>query len=111
MSRTVPVGVDGASESRAAAEWAAREAKLLAKAAEDAELMVLGPRGLSGIGGFLIGSVGMAVIARTETPVVLARSGEQAADEHEKDSAAIASAATHAGPWCSASAPAAPMTR
>lgn len=28
MSRTVTVGLDGSSESRAAAEWAAREAKL-----------------------------------------------------------------------------------
>ncbi|MEU0216301.1 universal stress protein [Streptomyces sp. NPDC006265] len=159
MSRTVTVGLDGSPESRAAAEWAAREAKLrglplklvhvwepvpepiaqasllggetqahwseriareaaeglrlrhpgvdvameqmsgrptdaLAEAAKDAELLVLGSRGLSGIGGFLVGSVGAAVIARTETPVVLVRSGEQAADEHEKDPAGIPSAAT-----------------
>jgi nucleotide-binding universal stress UspA family protein len=159
MSRTVTVGLDGSPESRAAAEWAAREAKLrglplrlvhvwepvpepmaqapilgaetqahwseripreaaeglrlrhpgvdvameqiagrpsdaLAEAAKDAELLVLGSRGLSGIGGFLVGSVGMAVIARTDTPVVLVRSGEQAADEHEKDPAGIPSAAT-----------------
>ncbi|MFD5944997.1 universal stress protein [Streptomyces collinus] len=159
MSRTVTVGLDGSPESRAAAEWAAREAKLrglplrlvhvwepvpqpmaqapflgaetlahwseripreaaeglrlrhpgvdvameqisgqpmdtLAEAAKDAELLVLGSRGLSGIGGFLVGSVGMAVIARIETPVVLVRSGEQAADEHEKDPAGIPSAAT-----------------
>ncbi|MEU2287710.1 universal stress protein [Streptomyces sp. NPDC013178] len=159
MSRTVTVGLDGSLESRAAAEWAAREAKLrglplklvhvwepvpepiaqapllgaetqqhwseripreaaeglrlrhpgvdvtmeqipgrpteaLAEAAKDAELLVLGSRGLSGIGGFLVGSVGAAVIARTETPVVLVRSGEQAADEHEKDPTGIPSAAT-----------------
>ncbi|MBB4711511.1 nucleotide-binding universal stress UspA family protein [Streptomyces luteogriseus] len=159
MSRTVTVGLDGSPESRAAAEWAAREAKLrglplklvhvwepvpepiaqapllgsetqahwseripreaaeglrlrhpgvdvameqisgrptdaLAEAAKDAELLVLGSRGLSGIGGFLVGSVGAAVIARTETPVVLVRAGEQAADEHEKDPAGIPSAAT-----------------
>ncbi|RZU23759.1 universal stress protein [Streptomyces sp. BK239] len=159
MSRTVTVGLDGSLESRAAAEWAAREAKLrglpvklvhvwepvpepiaqapllgaetqqhwseripreaaeglrlrhpgvdvvmeqisgrptdaLAEAAKDAELLVLGSRGLSGIGGFLVGSVGAAVIARTETPVVLVRSGEQAADEHEKDPVGIPSAAT-----------------
>ena len=159
MSRNVTVGLDGSSESRAAAEWAAREAKLrglplrlvqvwepapepmaqapllgaetqahwseripretaeglrlrhpgvhvdveqipgrpadaLAGAAKDAELLVLGSRGLSGIGGFLVGSVGMAVIADTETPVVLVRAGEQAADEHEADPAGIPSAAT-----------------
>lgn len=159
MSRNVTVGLDGSPESRAAAEWAAREAKLrglplrlvhvwepvpepmaqapllgaetqqhwseripreaaeglrlrhpgvhvdreqipgrptdaLAEAAKDAELLVLGSRGLSGIGGFLVGSVGMAVIARTETPVVLVRAGEQAADEHQSDPAGIPSAAT-----------------
>jgi nucleotide-binding universal stress UspA family protein len=159
MSRTVTVGLDGSLESRAAAEWAACEAKLrglplklvhvwepvpepiaqapllgaetqqhwseripreaagglrlrhpgvdvtmeqipgrptdaLAEAAKDAELLVLGSRGLSGLGGFLVGSVGAAVIPRTETPVVLVRSGEQAADEHEKDPTGIPSAAT-----------------
>jgi nucleotide-binding universal stress UspA family protein len=159
MSRNVTVGLDGSLESRAAAEWAAREAKLrglplrlvhvwepvpepmaqapllgaetqahwseripreaaeglrlrhpgvdvdmeqiagrpmdaLAEAAKDAELLVLGSRGLSGFGGFLVGSVGMAVIAHTETPVVLVRAGEQAADEHEADPAGIPSAAT-----------------
>ncbi|MDQ0958207.1 nucleotide-binding universal stress UspA family protein [Streptomyces sp. B4I13] len=159
MSRNVTVGLDGSTESRAAAEWAAREAKLrglplrlvhvwepvpepmaqapllgaetqahwseripretaeglrlrhpgvhvemeqisgrpadaLAEAAKDAELLVLGSRGLSGIGGFLVGSVGMAVIAHTETPVILVRAGEQAADEHEADPVGIPSAAT-----------------
>lgn len=66
----------------------------LARAAKGAELLVLGSRGLSGIGGFLVGSVGMAVIADTEIPVVLVRAGEQAADEHEADPAGIPSAAT-----------------
>jgi nucleotide-binding universal stress UspA family protein len=123
MVRTIVVGLDGSGESRAAAEWAAREAKLrglplnvvhawepvsepwaqapllgaetqahwseqipgdaveglrlrhpgvhvdmtrlpgraadvLAGATEEAELLVLGSRGLSGLGGFLVGSVG-----------------------------------------------------
>ncbi|MFF1298467.1 MULTISPECIES: universal stress protein [unclassified Streptomyces] len=159
MSRYVNVGLDGSSESRAAAEWAAREAKLrglplrlvhvwepvpeplaeapllgaetqqhwseripretadglrlrhsgvhveveqisgrpmdvLPEVSKDAELLVLGSRGMSGIGGFLVGSVGMAVIAHTDTPVVLVRAGEQAADEHEPDPAGSPSAAT-----------------
>ncbi|MDX2936102.1 universal stress protein [Streptomyces ipomoeae] len=162
MSRTVTVGLDGSRESLAAAEWAAREAKLrelplrlvnvwepvpapmaqapflgadtqrhwserseripceaadgirlrhpgvevtveqlrgraseiLAEAAKDSELLVLGSRGLSGIGGFLVGSVGQAVIAHAEGPVVLVRAGELAADEHEMDPAGIPSAAT-----------------
>ncbi|WP_316745425.1 universal stress protein [Streptomyces sp. MK7] len=159
MPRTVTVGLDGSPESRAAAEWAAREAQLLglpvrlvhvwepvpeplalaqllgaqthrhwservpretaeglrlrhpgvevttellsgtpaellAKVAEDAELLALGSRALGGVGGFLIGSVGLSVVARTERPVVLVRAGEQAADEHEMDPAGIPSAAT-----------------
>ncbi len=171
MPRPVTVGLDGSPESRAAAEWAAREAKLrdlplkvvhvwepvpdpmaqgplpgaetqqrwtersetggaqtegragtpreaaeglrlrhpgvevteeqrtgrpaevLAEAAKDAELLVLGSRALGGIGGFLVGSVSLAVVAHTERPVVLVRAGEQAADEHEMDPSGIPSAA------------------
>ncbi|MCZ0998386.1 universal stress protein [Streptomyces mirabilis] len=138
MPRTVTVGLDGSPESRAAADWAAREAKLrglplklvnvwepvpepiaqapllgpethqhwseripreaaeelraahpevdvliehvtgrpaevLTDAAKDAEPLVLGSRGLSGVGGFVVGSVGLAVVARAECPVVLVR--------------------------------------
>jgi nucleotide-binding universal stress UspA family protein len=159
MTRTVTVGLDGSHESRAAAEWAAREAQLLGLplkllqvwepgpaptaqallpcaekqahwtervpreaaegirlrhpgldvsteqlsgrpaemltgAAKDAELLVLGSRGLSGLGGFLVGSVGLSVVAHAERPVVLVRAGEQAADEHEMDPVGIPSAAT-----------------
>lgn len=159
MTRTVTVGLDGSSESRAAAEWAAREAQLLglplklvhvwepvpapmaqapllgaethqhwteripreaaegvrlrhpgldvateqlsghpadmlADAAKDAEMLVLGSRGLSGIGGFMVGSVALSAVAHAERPVVLVRAGEQAADEHEMDPAGIPSAAT-----------------
>ncbi|WP_405623251.1 universal stress protein [Streptomyces sp. NBC_00076] len=159
MLRTITVGLDGSPESRAAAEWAAREAKLcdlslkvvhiwepvpdpmaqapllgvgtqqhwtervpreaaegislrhpgvtvtsehavgrpsevLAEAAKHAELLVLGSRGLGGIGGFMVGSVGLSVVAHTECPVVLVRALEQAAGEHEMDPAGIPSAAT-----------------
>ncbi|GAA3842095.1 universal stress protein [Streptomyces phyllanthi] len=159
MSRTVTVGLDGSQESRAAAEWAAREAKLrelplrvvnvwepvpepiaqapllgpetqqhwsaripreaaeglrlrhpgvevtveqlagrpsevLPRVAKDSELLVLGSRGLSGVGGFLVGSVGQLVVAHAERSVVLVRAGEQAADEHMTDPAGIPSAAT-----------------
>ncbi|MGW7265133.1 universal stress protein [Streptomyces sp. NPDC054842] len=139
---TVTVGLDGSPESRAAADWAAREAALrglplklvhvwepvpepfaqapllgvetqqhwteripreaaealrrshpgveivveqingrpaeaLSAAAQDSALLVLGSRGLSGVGGFMVGSVGQAVVARTLVPVVLVRAGEQ----------------------------------
>ncbi|MFF0223998.1 universal stress protein [Streptomyces sp. NPDC004629] len=71
-----------------------RPAEVLARTAKDVELLVLGSRGLSGIGGFLVGSVGLAVIAHAERPVVLVRAGEQAADEHEKDPAGAPSSTT-----------------
>ncbi|MFE7765335.1 universal stress protein [Streptomyces sp. NPDC057438] len=141
MSRHVTVGVDGAPESGAAADWAAREAlvrkvplrivhayewsgagtnlagpdeprrwadELLAEVAEElqrghpsleistrllsgqpaaalaaeadeADLLVLGSRGLSGVMGFLLGSVGRQTISMTEQPVVLVRMPGQAA--------------------------------
>ncbi|WP_123962906.1 universal stress protein [Streptomyces sp. TLI_185] len=148
MLPPVIAGVDGSSESLAAAEWAAREAlrrdrplrlvhawnwhprqqdgeiataaqrhlaqrslrqaedrirrtcpavKLdqeqvegpataaLLKAAEQADLLVLGSRGLSGFTGFLVGSVALDVVAGAGRPVVLVRSGEEAADEHLPD--------------------------
>ncbi|MER5548897.1 universal stress protein [Streptomyces sp. NPDC002589] len=159
MPRTITVGLDGSPESRAAAEWAAREAELrglpvklvhvwepapaptvhapflgaeeyqhwseripgesaeglrlrhpgvevsteqlsgspaeaLADVAKDAELLALGSRGLGGIAGFLVGSVGLAVVAHAERPVVLVRAGEQPADEHEMDVAGVPSAST-----------------
>ncbi|MET7451968.1 universal stress protein [Streptomyces sp. NPDC005574] len=172
MLRTITVGLDGSPESRAAAEWAAREAALrtlplkivhvwepvpeplaqapllgaetqqhwtersemgvppaegrgripreaaegialrhpgvevsseqvtgrpadrLAEAAKSAELLVLGSRGLGGPGGFMVGSVGLSVLAHTERPVVLVRALEAAADEHETDPAGVPSAAT-----------------
>ena len=159
MLRTITVGLDGSPESRAAAEWAAREATLrdlplklihiwepvpapmaqapllgaethqhwteripretaegislrhpgvevtsghvagrpsevLTEAARTAELLVLGSRGFGGVGGFMVGSVGLSVVAHTERPVVLVRAQEQAADEHEMDPAGIPSASS-----------------
>ncbi|MFE6828446.1 universal stress protein [Streptomyces sp. NPDC057690] len=159
MLRSITVGLDGSQESRAAAEWAAREAKLrglplkivqvwepvpepmaqapllgeethqhwteripreaaqglrmrhpgvevsteqvsgnpaeaLAEAGKSAELLVLGSRGLGGIGGFMVGSVGLSTIAHADRPVVLVRAPEAAADEHEADPVGIPSAAT-----------------
>ncbi|MFG2023893.1 universal stress protein [Streptomyces sp. NPDC048825] len=145
MLRHVTAGVDGSTESLAAAHWAAREAlrrgaslrlvhawkwhprpassvpagtsehewaqqtldravgsvraahpglqivdqlvadsavDALLAAAEEAELMVLGSRGLSGAVGFLVGSVSQRVVARSPRPVVLVRAGETSADEH-----------------------------
>ncbi|MFE0478195.1 universal stress protein [Streptomyces sp. NPDC058947] len=151
MSRTVTAGVDGSSESLAAADWAAREALLrdlplrlvhawewpplayasmaglavgvpeteqqraggrlvleetrervaqrhpglridtgeipgqpvpaLLKAAGEADLLVLGSRGLSRVAGYLVGSVALSVLAWSARPVVLVRVGEDERDE------------------------------
>jgi nucleotide-binding universal stress UspA family protein len=153
MSRTVAVGLDGSPESRAAADWAAREAELralplkvvnvwgpfpapmaenpllgvdtqqhwseripreaaerirarhpgvtvtveqrtgwaghvLVEVARESELLVLGSRGLSGVGGFMMGSVGTDIVAHAERPVVLVRAGESATSEHTRDPSA-----------------------
>ncbi|MET9450454.1 universal stress protein [Streptomyces cinerochromogenes] len=158
MSAPVTVGLDDSPESRAAAEWAAREALLrglplrivhveepaptslaqsplwnpgayrqwaerlvsestegirlrhpgvevlgerltgppaatLREAAGLAELLVLGSRGHGALGGFMVGSVSLAVVARAERPVVLVRAGEQAADERARDPAGVPSSA------------------
>ncbi|WP_326584483.1 universal stress protein [Streptomyces sp. NBC_00481] len=68
-----------------------RPGEVLTRVAKDAELLVLGSRGLSGIGGFLVGSVGQLVVAHSERPVILVRAGEQTADEHAVDPAGIPS--------------------
>ncbi|MCZ4122751.1 universal stress protein [Streptomyces sp. H39-S7] len=57
----------------------------LLAAAGEAELLALGSRGLSGIGGFLVGSVALAVLARATRPVVFVRMGEREEDEHLLD--------------------------
>lgn len=52
---------------------------------ENAELLVIGSQGPSGLGGFVSGSVAMATAARIERPLVLVRPGEAAEDEHLPD--------------------------
>jgi nucleotide-binding universal stress UspA family protein len=50
----------------------------LVDAARGHELLVLGSRGLSGFAGLLVGSVGLAVAARTEVPVAVVRAARPA---------------------------------
>ncbi|MFJ8112005.1 universal stress protein [Streptomyces sp. NPDC096132] len=57
----------------------------LLTAGEAGELLVLGSRRLGTVTGFLVGSVALAVVARTERPVVLVRAGERAEEEHLPD--------------------------
>ncbi|MET7684976.1 universal stress protein [Streptomyces sp. NPDC005423] len=56
-------------------------ADLLAEAAADAGLLVLGSRGHGTVVGFLVGSVGRQVIAEAARPVVLVRAGDRPAAE------------------------------
>ncbi|MFF5497780.1 universal stress protein [Streptomyces aquilus] len=60
-------------------------ATALQAAAEEADLLVLGSRRLGGVTGLLLGSVALAVVARSRRPVVLVRAGEHAEDEHLPD--------------------------
>ncbi|MFJ1811180.1 MULTISPECIES: universal stress protein [unclassified Streptomyces] len=66
----------------------------LLSAPEATELLVLGSRGLGTVTGFLVGSVALAVVARTERPVVLVRAGEHAEDEHRPDATGAPSGTT-----------------
>ncbi|MFE1791178.1 universal stress protein [Streptomyces sp. NPDC059525] len=49
---------------------------MLCEAAEKSEPLVFGSRGLGGVAGFVVGSVALAVVARTWRPVVLVRDCE-----------------------------------
>ncbi|WBB61958.1 universal stress protein [Streptomyces sp. WMMC500] len=66
---------------------------MLLRAAEEAEVLALGSRGLGGLAGFLLGSVGLATVARAACPVVLVRSDQRREDEHEQDADGPGSAA------------------
>ncbi|MER5408740.1 universal stress protein [Streptomyces sp. NPDC002769] len=54
----------------------------LLAAAGQADLLVLGSRGISGAAGFLTGSVSQRVVARSMRTVVLVRAGRCGTDEH-----------------------------
>ncbi|MFI7341298.1 universal stress protein [Streptomyces sp. NPDC050085] len=53
--------------------------------AENAELLVLGNRGLGSVSSLFSGSVALAVVAHAPLPVVLVRAGFTACDEHRRD--------------------------
>ncbi|WP_434599991.1 universal stress protein [Streptomyces sp. A5-4] len=73
---------------------AGQSSEVLLDVASDAAMLVLGSRGLSGIRGFMTGSVGLAVVAQAKQPVTLVRADGQAANAHTQDPAGIPSAAT-----------------
>ncbi|MGW8988249.1 universal stress protein [Streptomyces parvus] len=55
-----------------------RAVEELTRAANEAEVTVLGSRGLGGVVGFLVGSVSLGVIGKVRSPVVLVRRPEEA---------------------------------
>jgi nucleotide-binding universal stress UspA family protein len=55
---------------------------VLLRATEQADLLVLGSRGLSGFTRILVGSVALGSAARSGRPVVLVRAGQETADDH-----------------------------
>ncbi|MFE6828467.1 universal stress protein [Streptomyces sp. NPDC057690] len=73
---------------------AAEAVPALLAAAQDTELLVLGSRALGTVTGFLLGSVALSIVARTDRPVVLVRAGEHAEDEHVPDATGAASDTT-----------------
>lgn len=66
-----------------------RAADVLPELSKDAELLVLGSSGLGSFTGFLVGSVGQAVVSRAEGPVVLVRA-VPAEDRPDQESPGVA---------------------
>lgn len=83
-----------------------RPAAMLAHVAANAGLIVLGSRGLGTLMGFVLGSVGMAVIQATVRPVVVVRASERARTPYRTPQAD-----THPVTWWWASTPASPAMR
>ncbi|KUM84255.1 MULTISPECIES: universal stress protein [Streptomyces] len=68
---------------RLSAEQIARPAPdALVTAGAEGELLVLGSRAFSGLGGFMAGSVALTTVAHATRPVVLVRAGRSAEDDH-----------------------------
>ena len=68
------------------AEQIARPAAdALVAAGAEGELLVLGSRAFSGLGGFMAGSVALATVSRATRPVVLIRADRTAEDDHVPD--------------------------
>lgn len=62
-----------------------RPVPTLIAAAREAEVLVLGSRGLGKVAGALLGSVALAVVARAERPVVLVRAAEDTGQERRPE--------------------------
>ncbi|MGG7569348.1 universal stress protein [Streptomyces sirii] len=65
--------------------------EVLCKAAEEAELLVVGTVGIGRLTGFLLGSVALATVAHTERPVVLVRARTAEENEHQGRASGVVS--------------------
>ncbi|WP_329282269.1 universal stress protein [Streptomyces sp. NBC_01451] len=77
-----------------AEQIAGRPVNALIAAAGEAEVLVLGSRGLGKVAGAMLGSVALAVVARAERPVVLVRAMEDIGPEGRPEAFEEADAAT-----------------
>lgn len=89
-SALIALAVDARSELRQARNGQVA-AEIAAAAAEHrSDLVVLGSRGRSDLGGLLLGSVGHNVLERVSCPVLLVRAGRRASDRRRRILVAVA---------------------
>jgi nucleotide-binding universal stress UspA family protein len=88
--RLIALAVNARPESRPAARG--RVAEAIAEAADElgADIVVLGSRGRSDLGGLLLGSVGQEVLRRVACPVLLVRASRHASGRRRRILIAVA---------------------
>jgi nucleotide-binding universal stress UspA family protein len=86
----IALAVDARPEVRQAPRGGVAAAISAAAAEHGADLVVLGSRGRSDLGGLLLGSVGHEVLARVSCPVLLVRAGRRATGRRRRLLLAVA---------------------
>ena len=89
-SGLIALAVDARPEVRLAAHGAVAAEIAAAASQLEADLVVLGSRGRSDLGGLLLGSVGHEVLARVSCPVLLVRAGRRATGRRRRVLLAVA---------------------
>ena len=86
----IALAVDARSEVRRAASGRVAAEIALAAAEHHADLVVLGSRGRSDLGGLLLGKVGREVLERVRCPVLLVRAGRRPTGRRRRVLVAVA---------------------